>query len=116
MNLKTLKNYIGYRTEELYGSGVRDMLQVTDYEIDELGNIDIQMTLNLSKKKTKYLLKKLYQQGYTKSIWLCDSAKILCECYGVGYDIDKYKIKEGIILSDLKKEGKLIAYKERDLK
>ena len=34
-------NKIMYRSEDSYGSGVRDVLDVMVYEIYELGNIDI---------------------------------------------------------------------------
>ena len=111
-----LKNYIGFRSETLYGSGIRDIFKVTNHEINDLGNSDILTTLKTTKRKLKTLLKKLYAQGYTECIWLCDTPTILCACYGKTDDIGKYTIKNGIVLTDLGRQGKLIAYKPKELK
>ena len=40
-----IRNKKGYRNENCYGSGVRDLREIIEYEIVELGNIDIQDTL-----------------------------------------------------------------------
>jgi len=110
--LTKLKSYTGYRSELVYGSGIRDIFKVVDHEINELGNSDILDTLKVSKKKLKPLLKKLVALGYTECIWLCDKAIDIFRCYAEK-EVEKYIIKNGIILSDIGAYGKLIAYKPK---
>jgi hypothetical protein len=107
-----LKSYTGYRSEAVYGSGIRDIFKVTTHEINELGNTDILDTLKISKRKLKLLLKKLVALGYTECIWLCDRSIDVFRCYEEK-QIEKYIIKNGIILSDIGEYGKLIAYKPK---
>ena len=115
LQLIKLKYYTGYRSELVYGSGIRDIFKVTSYEINELGNSDILDTLKISKIKLKLLLKKLYLLGYTECIWLCDK---ISQVYGLyeAKGVEKYIIKNGIVLSDIGTYGKLIAYKKGDLR
>jgi hypothetical protein len=113
--LTKLKSYTGYRSEAVYGSGIRDIFKVVDHEINELGNSDILDTLKINKRKLKPLLKNLVALGYTECIWLCDKAIDVFRCYEEN-ETEKYTIKNGNVLSDIGKYGKLIAYKPKEIK
>lgn len=108
-----LKSYTGYRSEAVYGSGIRDIFKVVDHEINELGNSDILDTLKITKRKLKPLLKKLVVLGYIECIWLCDKAIDVFRYYGEK-EVEKYTIKNGIVLSYIGEYGKLIAYKPKE--
>jgi hypothetical protein len=105
-------NYTGYRSEEPYGSGVRDMLRIVCHEIFELGNDDIMITLKKNTNKTLLYLRKLYKQGFTHALWLCDTKRQVIYGYQAPKEtVNKHIIKNGIIISDLGSDGKLIAFK-----
>jgi hypothetical protein len=104
----------GYRTEDYSGEGFRDTLKVANHEISGLGNSDIKETIKklYDRSDFRIFLKEIYSKGYRNSIWLCKTKKDLKEEYWTpGWDIDKYIINDGIILSDLRSQGILVAYK-----
>ena len=119
-----IKNYIGYRSEEVYGEGERDLLKIIKHEFYELGNTDIlnyflehKLTIETNEQDMFAQVLKCVQiiinGGFTKAVWLCDKKKYVKEYYNVSKEsIYQVRIERGYIISDLGKEGKLIAYKE----
>lgn len=122
MNKKPIiERVIGYRTEQIFGSGHRDLLEVAEHEMCELENYDIPDTLGdvgyicdecIVSDAIKFL-KELYDDGYTECVWLCNSREAIngykMEGDDTEYEIDKY-VLEGICISDLGEQGKLWAY------
>lgn len=118
----------GYRTEDLYGSGERDLLSVVTHEIEELGNEDVfdyfkeQFGEDKTEEDLFAYLQSLYKKGFVSCVWLCSSIEDLMGSYPpmdgevkeYGYDVKKYLFDEGdsIAVSDLGEPGKLIAYKK----
>ena len=124
MNRLFIKNYIGYRSDEVYGEGFRDIILVLNHELNELQNNDIidyflknklivEDTRKVMIKQIFESIKIIINRGFNRVILLCDKKKYVKEYYNVSKEsIYQVKISEGFILSDLGEEGKLIAYKE----
>lgn len=137
----TLDEELGYRTETAYGSGVRDLREILDFEIIELGNVDIPATIvknfpmknNFERmllnhfveesekysRKQKYDIVKLCQwiilRKYPKAkyaLWLADKDAVKSYYGGTEEDIDEYETEYDIPISDLGKEGRLYLYSE----
>ena len=135
------KENVGYRTETTYGSGIRNLREILDFEIIELGNVDIPATIiknfpmknNFEKmllnhfveeperysRKQKYDIIKLCQsiilRKYPKAkyaLWLADREIVKSLYGGTEEDIDEYKIEYTTPISDLGSEGKLYLYSE----
>lgn len=111
--------YTGYRTESLYGEGKRDLREVVNHEVTDLGNTDIidyltEKGVMNSIDGLDDVINVLYEMGYDSVVWLCDTKQDIIECYppvhGDEYEFDEYTIKDPVIISDLGKDGKLIAY------
>lgn len=125
MKIKSLNNkYIGYRSEGLYGEGYRDLRAVVEHEVEELGNEDILETQGFSSmSEMAEFIDRLYDLGYTECVWLVDSIQDFYDEYvdhpglvsSDEYLFDKYIISNPIVINDLGGEGKLVAYRPRDL-
>lgn len=133
---------IGYRYEGLYGSGVRNLVDVMSYEVIELGNDDIletvlgnfsmgasdrkavQDALDGGEDRRKAVnaclrsIRKEYPQA-RYALWLCDSPEDVISSYSndgdepIGRkDIDAYRKGHTKPISDLDDEGKLWVYDE----
>jgi len=120
MKIKSLNNsYTGYRSEGLYGEGYRDLRAVVEHEVEDLGNEDILDTHGFSSMQgMNDFIDRLYSKGYTECVWLVDSIQDFKDMYtsyddqlDTGYSFDKYEISNPIVISDLGKEGKLVAYR-----
>lgn len=122
-----------YRTETAYGSGVRDLRGVIEYEIIELGNTDIIETLldtfkvteEQDRKLNKYLdnfeyedevvdicmdiIRNKYPQA-KYALWLADKDTVKSLYGGSDEDIDAYEIEYEMPISDLGYDGKLFVY------
>jgi len=138
---RVLEEQLGYRTETAYGSGVRDLREILDFEIIELGNVDIPATIvknfpmknNFERmllnhfveepetysRKQKYDIVKLCQwiilRKYPKAkyaLWLADKDAVKTYYGGTEEDIDEYETEYDIPISDLGNEGKLYLYSE----
>lgn len=120
--------YVGYRTDEFrgIGEGNEDLLEVARHEMTELGNQDIPFTLIhrgaiMSTSGVNAYLLQLHKQGYKKAVWLCDSMEHLVSSYFEPGDkpdvVDRWAFSPGQwkVISDLKEEGKLIAYQGKPL-
>lgn len=111
---------VGYRSEEVYGEGYREIEAVVKHEIEELGNEDIINTLidkGFIKDKSEVdgFIKGLKDKGYTEVIWLSPSKVAVEEIYGAHLDsVQKYE-KKGIVISEMGEEGRLVAYKPEPL-
>ncbi len=109
----------GYRTESYSGEGKRDLLKVTSFEINNLGNNDIPLTIKKKYKRTDYskFLQEIYRKGYKKCVWLCRKKSDLTNHYAQSPEdeIDRYVISDGIILSNLREDGVLVAYRGEPL-
>ena len=113
----------GYRTEQIYGEGYRDLKKVVTHEIKELGNEDIIdhlleiKAINKREEVFKFV-NYLYELGLTECMWLCDSKEDVINEYLQdepeinNYEdyIDEYDLNNIFIISDLGTEGKLVAY------
>lgn len=112
----------GYRSEEVYGEGHRNISEVVKHETEELGNEDIIDTLiarGIIKDKTELtpFIERLKSEGYDEVVWLSDTPGDVIDVYSteespISRDsVKRYDIEDGIVISDLGREGKLIAYK-----
>lgn len=97
---------IGYRTEDIWGSGIRDLGAIVLFEINELGN-DVDSYIGADRA---------IAHGYVNGVWVCRSPEQVYESYeplhGETYQIDKYIFTDYIVICDLDCDGKLIAYKD----
>ena len=135
-----LDESLGYRTETAYGSGVRDLRSVLEFEIVYLGNSDIPETLlttfNLTKEQQAYIrstvdnIEDLSDENKQKLVdvcidiikrefpnakyclWLADKNVIIDYYGGIEETIDEYEIENLKPISDLGWEGKLYVYSE----
>ncbi len=114
----------GFRTDEFAGEGYDDLLEVTNHEMNTMGNENIQEYLHSKgiKDVNKYL-QNIYNKGYTKCIWLCSTLEMLEKTYvrdmmrmEGDFDYDEYIVKEPILLDDDEEFGYLVAYKPGNLK
>lgn len=113
-----LESFTGFRTEQAYGEGIRDISEVVAHEIIELGNRDIPKYTGVSLGDLNSFVAMLWQMGYSGAIWLCRSIDNVLEhyCDPGGCTIGEYTITDWpIILSDLGDEGLLLAYKTSKL-
>ena len=115
---------IGYRNDDYYGSHITDLYKIVEYEIEELGNLDIPDYLyehyefdyvddeTLSEQTVGFLKSEFPEYRY--GLWLA-SKKSVSELYGGEFsEVREYKIPEtAIIISDLGFDGFLVATKER---
>jgi len=121
---------VGFRSEDLYGEGYRDLKAVADHEINELGNEDIIDTLNnffkknLSKEEVFRYIDYIYKEGFKKCIWVCDSVQDFLDEYDTSdlmeeqvYGMDRYEFRYGEykVISDMGAAGKLVAYNKRPI-
>ena len=130
---KSFKEKLGYRTEDTYGSGVRDLKSIIEYEMIELGNIDIPLTIldnfdtteeertllsNVEQMDTEDknnlvdIILNIINRKYPNAkygLWLCDNKKDVKNYYG-GSSVDKYNIENDTPISDLGEEGKLYVF------
>lgn len=75
-----------YRSEKIYGSGIRDIKKVVQFEIFELGNIDILKTLlesinsvdNSLADEMTYIIQDIQQSGYVEDMFE-DEEEDFCE-------------------------------------
>ena len=113
------REVVGYRSEQ-YSSldGSRDLVDVFNFETTELGNTDIIDYILGHHKIThrsivnEYVLF-LYCMGFTECLWLCPRKKDVVQEYDVAPEsVNKYTLN-GIIISDLGKQGRLIAFQRR---
>ena len=129
---------IMYRSEDSYGSGVRDILDVMTYEIYELKNIDIpDYILNNYLQNTniqgtveklvddveafdeeevykicKLMIKEINKQtdhDLKYALWLADKSVVLDMYAYDSLNVDAYETSD-IILSNLGADGVLFAY------
>lgn len=133
-----MEEKILYRTETIYGSGVRNLRDVIEFEILDLGNIDIPDTLLRTFKTTKDerdILEdfidnsEIYQEDNKEKIvdiclniikreypnakyclWLADKDVVKDFYDGTDDDIDAYKIEIDKPISNLGYEGQLYLY------
>ena len=133
---------VGYRTEETYGSGVRDLRDVIEFEIVELGNIDIPDTLNNTfahRDEQGYFIENILdnfedsseeekqnlvdvcvdiiKQTYPNAkycLWLASKESVVRYYGGREDNIDTYKIQYDKPISDLgfNEDGCLYVYDE----
>ncbi len=112
----------GYRSEEVYGEGHRNISEVVRHETEELGNediIDTLITRGIIKDKTELtpFIERLKSEGYDEVVWLSDTPEDVIDVYSteespISRDsVERYDIEDGIVISDLGRDGKLIAYK-----
>lgn len=127
-----------YRTETTYGSGVRNLRDVIEFEILNLGNIDIPDTLLRTFKTTKNerdILEdfiensEIYQEDNKEEIvdiclniikreyptakyclWLADKDVVKDLYDGTDETIDSYKIEIDKPISNLGRDGQLYLY------
>lgn len=132
---KLLENKIGYREESYSGSHIRNLYDVIEFEIEELGNEDILYFLkcnepelhdlpdpltedddipSILKRIDKFVKTKLGSTNVS-AIWLT-SYKYVKKWYeGEDESIDMYSIPANfVILSDLNDEGILLAVTTED--
>jgi 5-methylcytosine-specific restriction endonuclease McrA len=69
-------------------SGIRDIKEIINFEIYDLGNDDIPITLakqgiikqsdnfNKMKQQTKKILSSLISKGFTQAVWICDKTEL----------------------------------------
>ena len=111
-----MHSIIGYRSEAVYGDGYRNIDEVIDHEINELDNDDIIDTLKnkgliRNKSGLSAYITKLKGAGYTEVLWLANTKQDIVDIYRTDIDtIDFYSIIDGILISDIGIDGKLIAY------
>ncbi|HUU53136.1 MAG TPA: 2'-5' RNA ligase family protein, partial [Candidatus Bathyarchaeia archaeon] len=116
------ENITGYRSEEVSGEGHRDIKNVVRFETEELGNEDIIDTLidkGIIKDKSELqpLIDNLEKQGFKEVVWLSDSPQDVVDVYSfedrpiTPESIERYDIEDGVVISDLGRDGKLVAYK-----
>lgn len=129
-NKEKSSEFTGFRTEDLYGEGFREINEVLTHEVEELGNSHIlgfikdhyAPGIETEKGMDAILpfLERLHEEGFNECIWLCGSIKDLFSSYPPfepdvpGYTVDKYtfKGKDIKVLCDLGSEGRLVAYRE----
>ena len=137
-NSDNINEEILYRTENAYGSGVRGLRDVIEFEMLELGNTDIPETLLKSfalSEKQRYELEKsienwhrlsdkrkqkvvdscmdVIQKKYPNAnyaLWLADKDVVKSYYGGSDDDIDSYEIEYKEPISDLGIDGKLFVY------
>ncbi len=112
------KKITGYRSKSIASlNGERRIDKVVEFETGELENTDIPETLiaqGVIKDITELggYIEGLKEKGFTEVIWLTDTEADLKESYGKDItDAERFDIEEGIVISDLGTEGKLVAYK-----
>ena len=120
---------IGYRSDSCYGEGVSNIVDVIDFEFNELNNTDIPIYLREHSdfddaEELLYgcgadafveRLNELTGKTLTRCRWLCKSK---CDVIAAGYaedesEISAYKTSD-VILSDLGIDGVLYAYTEEE--
>lgn len=122
---------VGFRSEDLYGEGYRNLKEVARHEIKELNNGDIVDTLSklfghtLSEDEALAHIADLYDQGFKECIWICDSVQDFLDEYDIEdddgkmrvYEMMRYEFRDGeyIIISDMGSVGKLVAYRGRPI-
>lgn len=137
---EAIKSSVGYRTETAYGSGIRELRSVLEFEIVYLGNTDIPDTLlttfNLTKAQQSFIrtatsnIEDLSDENRQKLVdvcidiikrefpnanyclWLADKNVIIDYYGGIEETIDEYEIENLKPISDLGWEGKLYVYSE----
>ena len=133
-NSSNINETLLYRTESAFGSGIRDLRDVIQFEIEELQNTDIPDTLLDNFKMTKEqenILRTSYETDnidYDRlvdtcldivhrkypnakyALWLADKDAVKDYYGGKDEDIDAYEIENDEPISDLGYEGKLFVY------
>lgn len=130
---KMLDEGHGYRSENTYGSGVRDLREIIMYEVLELGNSDIvdycseiygienilnEEVFDTEEEELERWIDNLYTKLNCKKaygLWLTSIAgvqEVYDEC--ALEEIDQYIIPaESAVLSDLGEDGVLFFYRQR---
>lgn len=131
--VKLLKSKVGYRRDDFYGSNVIDFIDVVRYEMLELGNEDIPVTIsslygidvmdvNIYESfsgiidfifKAFNINKKNYKQNMIKARWFCSDVDHVVDNYILYCEseiyVSKYSIPNDIIIaSDLDRQGILV--------
>lgn len=127
-----------YFRSEINSQRIFDIKKIIDFEIKELGNLDIPsyldirfdsdvdqrffneaMTIDdLSENMVKEMFEKIHKkiEGYHYAIWLTDNLDFARKMYGNSeYDeVSVYDIPDDtFVLSNLGRDGKLFAFKEK---
>lgn len=122
---------IGFRTEDLFGEGYRDLREVVRHEVLELKNEDIIDTIKktrnfLTNDQVFEYLKTLYKNGFKNCVWVVESIQDFIDEYDEEvflkederwYAMDRYEFGdfEYEVISDLGRAGKLVAYRKRPI-
>lgn len=112
----------GYRNESCYGSGIRDLYEIIEFEMDELENEDIPDYIkknygytgrdDSSEDVISFLKENLPEHKY--GLWLASKEAVKRLYDGSEENIVEVKIpNDAVIVSDLGFDGFLIATKKR---
>lgn len=124
----------GYRNEEVYGSRVNNLYDIVDWEINELENLDIPDYLqkhygfnafeidfdrydyiedgSLAEATIDFLKQRFPEYKY--GLWLASKEAVVDYYEGDENNMNRYIIPDdAVIVSDLGREGYLVATKER---
>ncbi len=109
---------IAYRTESLYGSGVRDVEQVLRHEIVDKGNETLLEKLGCTMERAVEILK---EQGMTECVWVVSTPYDLMKYYppldGItAYEVDEIKFTGRWDTLCTIPDGTLIAYDTCEVK